>query len=199
MSAVLRFDAARRTNAQLMVDCRTLGYLSDDMTILDVTYGVQPAFWKRWTPYLFVTSDRSPDADVHMWWDFTRLPLPDNWCDVVVFDPPYKLNGTSKHPSDRRYGVGGDYWPVARKMALIFDGCREAARVAAKRVLVKVKNQVNAGSMVWQTDDVTELMRDLGWWKKDELEVWGYIPQPDGTSQQHARATTSTLLVFEPA
>lgn len=196
MSEILRFDPARRTNAQLMVDCRTLGYLTDDQDILDPTYG-QGGFWKSWTPLGLIASDLDPSCGVAVA-DFTNLPHASSSFDVVVFDPPYKLNGTSAHPSDDRYGVGGEYRSVEEKLDLIKAGCVEAARVARDRVLVKCQDQVNAGKVVWQSHIVTNCMTFLGAWRlADRLEVHSYRPQPPGRSQQHARGTTSSLLVFE--
>lgn len=192
---VLAFDPVRRTNARLIVDAHHLGYLDATTTVLDVTYGTG-RFWSDWRPPLLVTSDLDPRVEVDVRWDFTRLPPPDRWCDVVVFDPPYKLNGTSGHPSDDGYGVGGPYQSVEAKLRLIEAGVREAARVAGKHVLVKCQDQVVSGRKVWQTDLVSSVMSDAGWRKVDRLEVHGHRPQPPGRRQVHARTTTSTLLVF---
>jgi hypothetical protein len=195
---ILVFDTKRRTNAQLMLDCRTLGYLSDEMTILDPTYG-QGRFWSKWRPDGLVMSDGDPGAGVTVI-DFTKLPFSDSSFDAVVFDPPYKLNGTSAHPSDEGYGVGGPYSTVEGRIGLILDGCAQAARVASTWVLVKCQDQTVSGRKVWQTDRVTEHMSFLGWEKEARLEVYGHIPQPmEGRTQRTPHSVSSQLLVFRPA
>lgn len=198
MTEVLAYDVTRRNNARLMVDCRQLGYLSNDEVILDVTYGLG-AFWNEWRPARLTGHDliatNAPDGPM----DFTALDYSDRTADVVVFDPPYKLNGTSAHPSDDRYGVGGEYSSVKDRLDLIRRGLAECARVARRRVLVKCQDQVNAGRIVWQTHMVVVEMAGHGWRLEDRLEVHGYRPQPAGRSQQHARRTSSSLLVFERA
>ena len=197
MAEVLSYDPERRTNAALMVDCRTLGYLDDQHTILDTTFG-QGGFWKEWTPVNLIANDLDPMAASNFHYDFTALPWDADSFDVVVFDPPYKLNGTSAHPSDKRYGVGGKYQSVAAKLDLITRGCEQAARVARERVLVKCQDQVVSGRIVWQTHLITRDLSVLGWALVDRLEVHGHRPQPPGRRQVHSRRTTSSLLVFEP-
>jgi hypothetical protein len=194
---VFSHDVDRTDNAQLIVDLHTLDYLSDYTTILDVTYG-QGGFWTRWRPAGLVTSDLDPNTNVDFRYDFQSLPFVDDEFDVVVFDPPYKLNGTSAHPLDSRYGVSGKYRSVTEKLKLILTGCDEAARVAARRVLVKCQDQVVSGQVVWQSHIVTAHMATLSWRLVDRLEVSGYRPQPEGVRQIHSRRTTSSLLVFEP-
>jgi len=123
--------------------------------------------------------------------------------DVVVFDPPYKLNGTSTglgpSAADARYGVSGAYASVAERHALILDGVAEATRVARRRVLVKVQDQVCSGRVWWQTRLVADHGESLGCRLVDQLHVPGHRPQPGGRRQVHARRNYSTLLVLEVA
>lgn len=193
---VLTFDPTRRTNAALIADAHRLGYIAADDRVLDVTYG-RGRFWSEWRPTLLVGHDIDPLFAPHGPADFTALPYADHSWDVVVFDPPYKLNGTSAHPSDTAYGVGGPYVRAGDRLGALAAGCREAARVARRVVLVKCQDQVVSGRKVWQTDIATNAVTaDPEWRKADRLELFGSRPQPAGRRQVHSRTTTSTLLVF---
>jgi hypothetical protein len=185
----------RTNNAELMHDCMKLGYL--DGYVLDMTYGLG-RFWRIVRPLRMVTNDldRATDAVVHR--DFTCLPFRSNAFGSVVFDPPYKLNGTGgSHPSDKGYGVA-DSLSVESRMRLIFDGITEGARVLAPggHLLVKCQDQVVSGHKVWQTHLVGLQGRRVGLDLVDMLHVQSYRPQPAGRRQLHSRGDYSTLLVF---
>jgi hypothetical protein len=144
-------------NSELILACRQLGYLSDEMTIVDPTYGYG-RFWTDWSPKHFLPSDLN--ADKSPTWtsiDATDLPLSDSSVDAVVLDPPYKLNGasTAQGPaaSDEQYGVDGEYVRWQDRHALICDMLVEAARVVRKKgfVLLKCQDQVCSGQIRWQT------------------------------------------------
>lgn len=190
----IRVIGDRTTNAQLMADCARLGYL--DGRVLDLTYGLG-RFWTECQPTHLITNDLHTAADLTVDWTapdaharFAHLgPI-----DVVVFDPPYKLNGTASLPSDAGYGVhrAGD------RMAAIEAGLQTARLIQPRRVLVKVQDQVVAGRKVWQTMFVWEEMLAAGGWKlRDQLHVSSYRPQPGGRRQVHARQDYSTLMVWE--
>lgn len=207
MSDVRAFGS-RTNNAQLMADCAELGYL--DGHVLDLTYGLG-RFWKIYRPEdqigelqpktVLYTNDLDPKTKAQTHHDFTDMPT--SWTglfDAVVFDPPYKLNGTGgSHPSDKGYGVDWDYLPVDEKMDLIYRGFAEAVRLSRRFVLVKCQDQVVSGKKVWQTDLITmhAMILTTRIRKRDVLHVQGYRPQPPGRRQVHARQDYSTLLVFE--
>lgn len=183
------------TNGDLIADVARVGWLTADMSVLDVTWG-KGRFWTKWRPRILVGTDidpeRSPSGRAV---DFRELPFGDRRFDAVVFDPPYKLNGTPRLETDEVYGTG----EVARwqdRMALIRDGAAECARVARKVVLVKCQDQVCSGQMRWQTDVVTEAVCAKGFRKADRFDMIGGREQPAGRSQKHARGRGSTLLVF---
>lgn len=193
--------AARRPqgNAELIAECHRLGYLRDDDEVLDPTYGLG-TFWRLWRPAHLTASDIDPDrSPIGRSVDFTDLPFGPETFDAVVFDPPYKLNGTPTHTVDHRYGVAGAYTSRADRHRLILDGMAEATRVLrlGGRLLVKCQDQVNAGQVRWQTDMVTRHAEDLGYRKVDALLLLGGRPQPPGRRQVHARRNYSTLLIFE--
>lgn len=119
---------AWKSNAELIEDVARLGYL--DGRVLDCTYGLG-VFWNRWQPKELVTSDRVSFLDLQVRADFTNLPFSDGSFDSVVFDPPYKLNGTPTPGVDDRYGVGvPTRWQD--RMELMQNGLNECVRVARK-------------------------------------------------------------------
>jgi hypothetical protein len=133
------------TNGHLIADCRRLGYLRDDDHVLDPTYG-RGVFWRQWRPAKLTATDldpaKSPSGESV---DFTAMPWPDRSFDAVVFDPPYKLNGTPTKGVDERYGVHEptrwqDRWQ------LCLDGITECTRVLGDgHLLVKCQDQVCSG------------------------------------------------------
>ena len=198
------------TNAELVAEVAALGWLTDDMDVLDATYG-KGNFWTEYRPPRLVGIDLNPAKSDPLWgpMDFRDLAFADRSFDAVVFDPPYKLNGTpSLDDFDTAYGIEAPTnW--RDRMALILDGAAECARVAKRHLLVKCQDQVVSGQMRWQTDAVTDVVTSLGFRKADrfdfgalkiadddELEVKRGRSQPPGRSQVHARHNASQLLVF---
>jgi hypothetical protein len=194
---ILAFEA--RDNAQLMLDCETLGYLDKSWLVLDCTYGLG-AFWRDlWLPKL-IRHGIGPHEDGH--YDdgvsFTQLPEADDTFDATVFDPPYKLNGmsTGRGPSaaDARFGVTS-YMPVEERHALMRNGLVECIRVTKPGgyILAKCQDQVASGRVHWQTSMLAAMAKETT--LVDMLFVPGHRKQPD-RGQQHARRNYSTLLVF---
>lgn len=194
-----------KNNAELMVMARDLGYIPDraDKLVLDCTYG-QGRFWNEWRPaFNFSTSDIDPGSLAEVHWDFTNIPCVNEMFDCVIFDPPYKLNGTpamgGPAKSDAGYGVG-ETQSIAERMKLIFAGIDECYRILMPGgfLLVKCMDQVSSGNVVWQTFEIQDHVRvmldgDL----VDMLHLPGKRAQPPGRNQVHAHANYSTLLVFQ--
>lgn len=186
-------------NGHLIADCHKLKYIENLDTVLDVTYGYG-TFWSVWKPkgYLFHGSDidpsKSPDDPQGV--DFRKLPHDDKSFDVVVYDPPYKMNGQPTQESDERYGVHEktrwqDRWE------LIYEGLNECCRVAKRRVLFKCQSGVVSGRVRWQDIEAVSVAESCGFGLRDRFEFLSYRPQPEGTSQKTARRNSSTLLVLE--
>lgn len=201
---------AWQTNGELVADVARLGWITDDMTVLDVTYG-HGKFWTDYKPPLLLGVDLNPtksDPDTGPV-DFLNPPFASRSFDVVVFDPPYKLSGTpSLDDFDERYGIEAPTrWQD--RMALITGGAARCADLARLHLLVKVQDQVCSGAMRWQTREVADAVEPLGFRQADrfdfgalrldedeELDVRRGRPQPPGREQKHARHQASQLLVF---
>ena len=151
---ILAFDEHRHTNGDLIAHCAQLGRIVG--IVVDPTYG-RGGFWTRHRPEQLLAFDLDPRCGVTVA-NFRRLPLADMSVDTVVFDPPYKLNGTSTGdgPSalDDRYGVTR-YMPWPDRHQLIRDGITEAVRVLRRDgwLLVKCQDQVSSGRVRWQTSE----------------------------------------------
>lgn len=194
--SILAINTSVKTNAELIVACRDLGYLSEGIITLDPTYGLG-RFWKLWQPrHLLrhdIEADRAPNGPM----DFTNLDYENSTFGAVVFDPPYKLNGTGgSHASDDAYGVA-DSMTWQGRMSLCCHGVIECARVTAPggHLLIKCQDQVCSGKVRWQTHDFAEIARTNGCELIDMLHLVSYRAQPPGRSQVHARRNYSTLLV----
>lgn len=179
----------RKNNAELIADVAKLGYL--DGHVLDMTYGYG-TFWKEWQPEEFTYHDAKLDGV-----DFRDLPYEDGTFDAVVFDGPYKLNGTPDPTVDERYGVDKK-GSIESRHQLLMDGVEEGARVCKTKgyLLVKCQDQVASGRVWWQTDMLTTQARMVGCVKVDSILFPSYRKQPAGTRQVHFRRNYSTLLVF---
>lgn len=180
-------------NAELIVHCRDLGYITG--RVLDLTYG-EGKFWTLWQPDDLLTNDLNPDKGQYHY-DFRGTPWGSRDFETVVLDPPYKLAGKRFNDDlDQRYGIE-TYVSRADVTALLVGGCKEAARLSSRWVLVKCMDQVNAGKVRWQTDDVTAAVCGAGFEKRDALFLKRWRPQPEGRGQKTARRNYSTLLIFE--
>lgn len=167
-------------NAHLIADVAALGFLRPDDVVLDVTFG-RGRFWTQYRPEHLIALDGNPKKALDAVADFRSLPFPDRAVDVVVFDPPYKLNGTPNRggpaSSDADYGVEEPTrWQD--RLALIADGFEECARVASRSVLAKCQDQVSSGQIRWQVDLLTNRARDLGYRKAAVFHLLGGTEQP---------------------
>lgn len=184
-----------RNNADLINAARVLGYLEWDSLVLDPTYG-HGVFWQKWQPKNLYRHDIRPDKAPDGVQDVRNLKYPNEQFDAVVFDPPYKMNGTPS-PDDERYGVD---IPVRwqDRLGLMLDGARECLRVTREggNLLIKCQDQVVSGKKVWQTIQLHNYLTPLGARLVDQLHIiTDPRPQPS-KNQIHSRSNYSTLMIF---
>jgi hypothetical protein len=189
------------TNARLIAEAVVpLGYIEGD--VFDATVGLNEGFWSIYRPRVLSTNDlNAPNADFHE--DFRMFSFDDRACDTVVFDPPYKLNGTpAMGDMDSRFGTADEHGKLNRdgKLAMIRDGAVECYRITSKWLLVKCMDQVEGGQMRWQTVMVHNALDQLGARLVDRFDfLTTPRPQPGNRGQKTARSNYSTLLVFRRA
>lgn len=185
-------------NSDLIAKVAEVGYLRKEDRILDPTYG-KGNFWKRWKPGprgQLVGLDLATTGD-----DFRNIHYQDQTFEVVVFDPPYKLNGKPTPAEDRRYGTHERTDPSVR-MALACAGIAECLRVTmvGGLLLVKCQDQVCYGRVWWQTMAFTQAAVDEGAVLEDMVHLLPKNgvgrPQPAGRRQVHFRRIYSTLLIL---
>lgn len=198
--------AGRRTNAEAIRDLAALGYLKPDDGIIDLTYGLG-RFWTLWQPKenrlkrADLNPELSPDFELGL--DATDTNFPDQLWDVVVVDPPYKLNGTSEgrgpSASDVDYGVDGDYHSVASKHHLMLAMLTEAHRIVKRNgyIIYKCQDQVNGGRTRQQERMIANAAEELGAWHLTTLFVEGARAQPSHRPQKTPRNNFSSMLVIQ--
>jgi hypothetical protein len=186
---------ATGNNADLIADAFRLGYLTDEMEILDPTYGMG-VFWKKHRPPFLIGTDLDPTKSPGgatprglLWYqgmscDFTDTGWNTGLFDAVAFDPDYKLQGTSSNAgpasSNGRYGMDREYRSVEEQYGVIGKGLTECVRVTKPggMVLVKYMSQVVSGAVQWMEIDIPMAMEQLGCRYIDDLRLIGYRKQP---------------------
>lgn len=189
MPEMVRAAHAWQNNGVMIAEVSRLGYLNGK--VCDLTYG-SGTFWSVIWPNGLVMHDARTDGV-----DFRMLPEPADTYDAVVFDPPYKLNGTPDPDVDWRYGIDEkSTWQD--RMELMRLGLREAIRVTRRYVLMKCQAQVCSGAVRWQDIEAVRWAEEAGARLIDRFDMLGTSrPQPmDGREQKHAHGRPSTLLVF---
>jgi hypothetical protein len=192
------------SNAELILDVRALGYISNFDRVLDPTYG-RGTWWKLWRPELLTTYDLHTDhADARV--DFRDLWLhhDEGSFDVATFDPPYVCVGGRSTSGIKRflnaYGLDTAPRTPPALQELIHAGMEQCGYVVRPggRVLVKCANYISSGQLWPGAHLVWQYARALGFKLLDEfVHVGDPRPQPAGRRQVHARCNTSTLYVFE--
>ncbi len=122
----------------------------DAHSALDVTYA-HGGFWRDPLPpgLHLTTSNLDPSSAAELHLDFTATGLPDDSFDLVVYDLPHLADGGATSIMARRFGtVKG----TAALRETIEDGAREAWRIAAVGILVKVADHSHGGAFLIQSD-----------------------------------------------
>lgn len=199
MTEILAVEA--RGNAQMIADMAALGLLREDAHTLDPTYGLG-RFYTLWRPTMLTATDLLPERSLSAGRsvDYTNLPYAARTFRQVIFDPPYKLNGTSTGEgpaaSDADYGVAGEYLSPKAKYANIMAGMAECVRVLeiGGTFVLKCQNQVCNGKVYFQVFDFYEHARSLNCTLVATFMNTGWRAQPG--EQKTVRNNYSTALVF---
>jgi tRNA G10 N-methylase Trm11 len=185
------------SNSALIADCAKLGYLTEDGTTLDPTYG-RGNWWKVFRPLHLTIHDIKIDGV-----DFTNLPEADGSFKHVAFDPPYVSVGGRKTTKIKdfhsRYGMTDAPRTPKDVQALVNAGLSECARVLEKNgtLLVKVQDYVSSGQLWIGTHHTLTHALEIGLRIEDRFEHIG-SPRPQPQRRQvHARRNLSTLFVFK--
>jgi hypothetical protein len=180
------------TNGQVVKDMAALGYLPEP--VLDPTYGDEGGMWSEYTPASLVANHN--EHDFHC--------LPADWADrfgSAVFDPPYRLSGTSTNVGgfDDRYGTNRKYRRLEDVRDDILSGLSECTRVVRPKgyVIVKCQDQISSGKFQWQVGWVINHALSEGMALVDQLHLQSYRAQPPGRTQVHARRNYSTFVVLQ--
>ena len=191
-----------KTNSDLMIACRELGYLSDEDLVVDVTFG-KGTWWKKHVPLHLIAHDLLDGCD------FRHLPYLDDTFDRLAFDPPYVAVGgrsTSTIPGfNEAYGLVDVPKTVKGLHKLIVEGLLEAHRVLKPKglVLFKCMSYVTSGQYTRQGEDAIRAVEDFFRVKDELIYLRKPGPQPtvnlDGSArvQRHARRNFSTLYILE--
>jgi SAM-dependent methyltransferase len=185
------------TNADLIADIASLGYIKQTDHVLDPTYG-RGLWWKKFKPDVLVGMDLKMDPT----FDFRSMPFTDNVFDVVAFDPPYVSMGgrstTTMPDFHNRYGLVNAPRTPAELSTYIEDGLRECHRVLKPNgiLLVKCMNYISSGKFVDGADRIARFCAvDLDMEKLDEAIHVG-TARPQSGKQTHTRANFSYLFIY---
>ena len=156
--ATLRFG--RYSSAEAVRRYIDLAY-RDCHTVLDLTYAAG-CFWRGSRPpgLTLTTSNRDPLARTDLHVDFINSGLRDASYDLVVFDPPHVAN----LGADSLYARYGSARSSADLFHLVTAGVREAWRLAAIGLLVKITDSSHGGEFL-----------ELSRWVADELGAVPYF------------------------
>ena len=184
-----------KDNGGLIAAIHELGYIVDSDQVLDATYG-SGVWWKQYRP---------PDLiENHDHFDFRHFPS--EWrdlFDVVTFDPPYQLHGSSSRKNtafEQRYGIGNNT-PWEHVHEVIKQGIRgcEFVLKPGGYLIVKCMNQVARNHRRFQVIEFANYATGLGLTLEDELLFLHKPRMQDDRPQRHSRMNYSTALVFQKA
>jgi hypothetical protein len=201
--------AARKwvNNGELIADVAQL-YFPEHPIIVDTTWG--RGNW--WTHYRPGAPGQLIGHDLHTLdgIDFRDLPEPDDYADVVAYDPPYVAvggrNTSTLGDFNDRYGLHHTPTTPEGLQELIVAGLAETYRILkparSKRdrppvALVKCKDYIWSGRYWPGAHHTLTAALNLGFALIDRFEHIGVPgPQPGGRRQLHARRNVSTLFVL---
>lgn len=192
----IRAFHAWKNNAELIHDVHRLGYIREDDTVLDVTYG-KGKWWTEFKPKKLLKHDLYKLDGV----DFRDLPEEDNSVDVVAFDPAYvSTGGRATTTIPEMYDAYGMVEAASTPLGVQSDinsGLEEANRVSRRIVLVKCQNYISSGKLFLGAIHTVNHALSLG---MEVVDIFTMVtsprPQPKGRRQVHARNNGSILYVL---
>ena len=207
------YAAEYRSNAHLIAQLHNpLKYLQDDDLVLDTSFG-SGAWWTEYRPPHLVTNAFPASLEAEYHYDIKNMPK--EWRDrysVVVWDPPYKLNGRPSGP-DERYGVHVAA-TIEERHKLACEGIRASAKLVHPRGygMVKCMNQVAWHNKHFQVLSFSNwaqvfcgltLVDQFDNLRKPRAQQEFRVKMVNGkekrvrVKQAHSRQNYSTLLVFQ--
>lgn len=167
-------------------------YSTKQSKVLDISYGTG-AFWNK-KPN--ITLDLFTNADVCG--SFYNLPFAKNTFDTIVFDPPYRMNGTKVGYAltDRYKNETSNYKVVPLHYKY---GTREVYRVLVNGgiLIAKMQDQVVSGKFYFQTNEMLKWASQFNRLIDEVHVITGSRPQPKGRQQKHIRTSHSTFQIWE--
>ncbi len=181
------------TSAQTVAKMLRVLY-PDALTVLDSTWG-KGRFWVGTETVRVIGLDMSDHGRPHVLGDFTRLPFTDGAVDVVVYDPPYLSDTSTKRQSimDRRFS---SYRSETEAQATVQAGMREAWRVARLGVIVKVQDHVHASRFVDMVGWIREAVDGHPVYQRVDQARPVKLTDPKWTDQLSAWSNGATFLAY---
>ena len=191
---VLAFDPRWSTNADMIADLSLLGWF--DGPTLDMTYGCGN-FWSKYRPDHLTTNDLNPTkGEVSFDWTKPEFPvMVGRLFETVVFDPPYKTQGTPKPTRQDRYGLNTAYTAAELKTSIetgIVNGTQCVA--VGGLFMVKCQAQQTSGWYFDQPNFVHQLVEAAGF--KQQAVTYLQNRPPSQRSQKTPRNNLSQLVIF---
>lgn len=124
----------------------------DAKTVLDLTYG-HGSFWKFEHDLRVTGMDIRPVADVQG--SFTDAPFADQSFDVVILDPPFLTDMSSKAIMGQQY----TYYSAMNTLKMDVQwGLEEAWRVSKLGIVYKCQDYIHGAKPIWMSDWAREVL-----------------------------------------
>lgn len=191
---VLAFDPRWSTNADMIADLSLLGWFNGP--VLDMTYG-HGNFWTKYQPNDLTANDLHPNKGTTSF-DWTNSNLASSFnrsFAAVVFDPPYKTQGTPTPTNNDRYGLNTAYTGTELK-TVISKGIANGTQCVADGGLFMVKCQAQQtnGWYFNQPLYVHQLAETAGF--KQQATTYLQNNPPPQRTQKTPRNNLSQLVIY---
>jgi tRNA G10 N-methylase Trm11 len=184
-------------NAVAFVDILAL-YAQEGQVIADVTYG-KGRFWRK----VDITKYNFFPSDVKTGIDFRNLPYEENFCNIVVLDPPYRPNhrGRAIEGYDDAYQLDNSgLYLNADVLKLYEEGMKEAYRVIKPKgfLFLKCQDVIECSKQHWNHIELYKKALEMGFIAEDLFVVISKNkPSAVMYKQVHARKNHSFFWIFK--